>query len=172
MDLTLRSARRGDAPALARLGAESFVAKFGHMYDPRDLAVFLEHAHSEAAVEAQIADAKLRYCLADADGALVGYCKLGLDGGWPEHARGQRVIELKQLYTAPAATGQGIGGRLMEWALAEARLRDADEIQLSVWSGNEGAQRFYARYGFVKVADITFRVGAQVDEEYLFSRLL
>jgi ribosomal protein S18 acetylase RimI-like enzyme len=45
-------------------------------------------------------------------------------------------------------------------------------MQLSVWSGNEGAQRFYARYGFAKVADVTFRVGEQVDHEFLFSRML
>src|SRR3546814_3681949 len=34
--------------------------------------------------------------------------------GWPEHARGRQVIELKQLYTDPETTGQGIGARLMD----------------------------------------------------------
>ena len=57
----------------------------------------------------------------------------------------------------------------MDWALTEARSRGADEIQLSVWSGNDGAQRFYARYGFVHVADVTFRVGSQLDDEFLLS---
>jgi ribosomal protein S18 acetylase RimI-like enzyme len=103
---------------------------------------------------------------------MAGYCKLGLTCGFPEHARGDRVIELKQLYTAPGMTGMGIGASLMVWALAEARARGHDEMQLSVWSGNEGAQRFYARYGFAKVADVTFRVGEQVDHEFLFSRML
>ena len=60
----------------------------------------------------------------------------------------------------------------MDWALTEARARGADEIQLSVFSGNEGAQRFYARYGFVKVADVTFRVGSHIDDEFLLSLLL
>ena len=48
----------------------------------------------------------------------------------------------------------------------------ADEIQLSVWSGNDGAQRFYRRYGFEKVADIDFWVGQQRDEEHLFAKML
>jgi len=61
---------------------------------------------------------------------------------------------------------------LMDWAMAVAAERNADEMQLSVWSGNDGAQRFYARYGFAKVADITFRVGEQLDEEFLFARML
>ena len=45
-------------------------------------------------------------------------------------------------------------------------------MQLSVWSGNDGAQRFYARHGFAKVADVTFRVGEQIDEEFLFARMI
>jgi ribosomal protein S18 acetylase RimI-like enzyme len=57
----------------------------------------------------------------------------------------------------------------MDWALSMARERGADEVQLSVWSENDGAQRFYARYGFAKVADITFAVGEQLDHEYLFA---
>jgi diamine N-acetyltransferase len=45
-------------------------------------------------------------------------------------------------------------------------------MQLSVWSGNVDAQRFYARHGFAKVADVTFRVGAQIDHEFLLARRL
>jgi len=171
-DLVLRAAGPADVGSLSRLATESFVAKFGHMYRPEDLAAFLEETHSPAAVAAEIANPARLCWLAEAAGALAGYCRLGLACGWPEHARGSHAIELKQLYTDPAATGMGIGARLMDWALAEARRRGADEVQLSVWSGNEGAQRFYARYGFGKVADIHFMVGTQRDEEFLFARML
>jgi ribosomal protein S18 acetylase RimI-like enzyme len=168
----LRSAAPGDIPALARLGSNSFVAKFGHLYQPQDLATFLETAFTLDAIAAELANPDRLYCLAEVAGKLAGYCKLGLICGFPEHARGSNTIELKQLYTDPALTGQGIGAALMDWAMAEARRRGADEMQLSVWSGNEGAQRFYARYGFAKVADITFRVGEQTDEEFLMAASL
>lgn len=168
----LRPALSADAAPLAALGRDSFVFKFGAMYRPEDLAAFLDQTHAEAVVAREIANPRVRYRLAEHDGALVGYCKLGLDCGWPEHARGNHTIELKQLYTAAGATGGGIGAALMEWALAEARALDADEIQLSVWSGNSGAQRFYYRYGFAKVADIHFWVGEQRDDEFLFARSL
>lgn len=167
--MILRPATPADAPALARLGRDSFIDKFGHMYRPEDLAAFLDEIHSDEAVAKEIADPSRLYRLVEEDGALLAYCKLGLGTGWPDHARGTKAIELKQLYTAPGLAGRGIGSALMDWALAEARARGADEIQLSVWSGNEGAQRFYARYGFEKIADITFRVGEQIDEEFLFA---
>lgn len=168
----LRPATPADVAALSRLGIDSFVAKFGHMYAQADLDFFLNETHSPEAVAAEIANPARLYCLAEQDGVLLGYCKMGLKCGFPEHARGGRVIELKQLYTAPQATGQGLGAKLMDWALGVAEAEGADEIQLSVWSGNEGAQRFYARYGLEKVADITFPVGEQIDEEFLFAKLL
>jgi ribosomal protein S18 acetylase RimI-like enzyme len=170
-DLILRPAVPADIPALSHLGTDSFVAKFGNMYTPEDLAAFLEEAHSESALAAELANPARLYRLATRDGALLAYCKLGLTCGFPEHARGQNVLELKQLYTAPQATGGGLGGALMDWAMAEFAARQADEVQISVWSGNHGAQRFYARYGFEKVADITFQVGEQLDEEFLFAKL-
>lgn len=168
-----RPATAADIPALAELGRESFVATFGHLYRSEDLARFLDGVHSEPAVAGELTNPLCLYRLAEGeDGALAGYCKLSLACGWPEHARGKEVIELKQLYTAPGHTGRGIGAALMDWALAEARARAADEIQLSVWSENHGAQRFYARYGFEKRADIHFRVGDQLDEEFLFAVML
>jgi ribosomal protein S18 acetylase RimI-like enzyme len=171
-ELTLRPASEADIPALSKLGIDSFIETFGHMYTPKDLATFLEEAHSPSALALEMANPNRLYRLATRDGALVGYCKLGLTCGFPDHARGQNVLELKQLYTAPGATGGGIGRALMDWAMEEFTERGADEVQLSVWSGNDGAQRFYARYGFAKVADITFRVGEQLDEEFLFARMM
>jgi ribosomal protein S18 acetylase RimI-like enzyme len=172
MTVRLRPALPADVPALARLGRDSFVAKFGTLYTPQDLAAFLEQTHAEPAVAVELANPERRYCLAEIDGRLVGYAKLGLACPWPDYARGAKAIEIKQFYTAPDMAGNGIGAALMDWSLGQARAEEADEIQLSVWSGNDGAQRFYARYGFEKVADITFRVGEQLDDEFLFSLLL
>ncbi len=169
----LRAPTPADVPALGALGRDSFVAKFGHLYDPEDLDPFLAATFGESAIAAELANPERLYCLAvAADGSLAGYCKLGLVCGWPKHARGHHTIELKQLYTAPGLTGMGIGGALMDWALAAAGAHRADEIQLSVWSENMGAQAFYARYGFAKVADVTFHVGRHIDHEFLFARML
>lgn len=171
-EVTLRAATEADIPALSRLGIDSFVAKFGHMYSAENLNAFLEEVHSEAAVAAELVNPDRLYRLAERDGKLLAYCKMGLKCGFPEYARGGNVIELKQLYTAPDALGGGIGGRMMDWAFAVAAERRADEMQLSVWSENLGAQKFYARHGFEKVADIFFMVGDHRDDEFLFARML
>lgn len=165
---TLHAPTQADVAALSQLGRDSFVEKFGHMYRPEDLAAFLDETHSPAAVAAELTHPERRYRLAYSAGALAGYCKLALPSTLAEYHDAVRPIEIKQLYTAPGMTGKGIGAALMDWALDEARAFGVDAVQLSVWSGNDGAQRFYARYGFAKAADITFAVGEQIDEEFLF----
>lgn len=171
-ELILRSATAADIPALSRLGTDSFVAKFGPMYRAEDLAVFLTQSYSQAVIAAELANPDRLYQLAERDGKLLAYCKLGLSCSFPQFARGSKVLELKQLYALSEATGMGIGGALMDWAMAEFAAREANEVQISVFSGNLDAQRFYRRYGFEKVGDVTFRVGTQLDAEFLFAKIL
>lgn len=167
--MILRPATPDDTAQLAQLGRDSFVAAFGHLYRAQDLNTFLEQAYSVDAVAAEIADPAITHCLAVADdGALAGYAKVCQPSPYAEHSDAARPMSLGQLYCHPACTGAGIGARLMDWVLAQARLRGCDAVQLSVWSENLGAQRFYARYGFAKIADIHFWVGAQRDDEYLY----
>jgi len=163
----LRSALPADAPAVAALGRDSFVAAFGHLYRADDLAAFLAEAYDATAVAAEIAASAFRHRLAEDEGRLVGFCKLRFPSPYGEHSDAARPLALQQLYADPAHTGQGIGARLMDWALAEAGALAADAIQLSVWSGNSGAQRFYGRYGFAKIAEIDFMVGSHRDDEFL-----
>ena len=170
--LILRAATPADIPALSWLAISSFIAKFGVLYNAADLQTFLSESLSEAALAAELANPARLYQLAEGAAGLLGFAKLGLSCGFPHYARGTRAMELKQLYTAPEATGQGIGGALMDWAMAQFAARGADEAHISVYSGNTGAHRFYERYGFEKVADITFKVGEQLDPEFLFARLL
>ena len=166
---TFRVPIDADVAALATLGRNSFTAAFAHLYAPEDLAAFLDATHDEAAVARRIASPNRVYRLAEAaDGELAGYCQLVLRDSFEPASAALRPITLSQLYCAGAATGSGLGSALMGWALAEARTRGADEMRLSVWAGNHGAQRFYGRYGFEHIADIGFWVGQQRDDEFLY----
>jgi diamine N-acetyltransferase len=169
MTVIYRSASPADAPALSELGATSFVDAFGDLYSKEDLSLFLESAYAPDVIAAEIANPDRVYRLAEEEGCLIGYCKLGLNGGFDHDFGGRRVLDLKQLYLRGGVTGKGLGSALMGWAIREARARNFDVVALSVYSGNHGGQRFYARHGFQKVADTYFMVGNQRDDEYLFA---
>lgn len=166
--MILRPATLADAPALAKLGVETFVAAFGDLYTPKDLADFIAEVHNPDAVAGEIAGDSCTHRLAEVDGALVAFCKLRYPSHYTAYSDARDPIELGQLYALPGHTGTGIGAKLMDWTLEVARERAHDAILLSVYAENFGAQRFYQRYGFAKIADITFRVGEQLDPEFLY----
>jgi ribosomal protein S18 acetylase RimI-like enzyme len=112
-------------------------------------------------------DPATRIAIAEAGGAMAGYALIHWPSDFQSESDAFHPLALHQLYCAPAMTGQGTGAALMEWALAQARALGCDAVQLSVWSENFAAQRFYARHGFSKIADIGFMVGSHRDDEYL-----
>ncbi|MXP15593.1 GNAT family N-acetyltransferase [Altererythrobacter confluentis] len=166
--MILRPALLADAPALAALGRASFCAAFDGLYSPADLAIFLTQSYATEKVAAEIASDRFLHCLAMDGDMLTGFCKLGLENQYADHSAARNPIILSQLYTAPEMTGAGIGAALMDWAMDVAHQQGRDAIQLSVYSENFGAQRFYQRYGFARIADIHFQVGSQLDEEFLY----
>jgi len=170
----LRAATPADAPALAELGRASFDAAFGHLYKPEDLAAFFAEYRTEAKFREHLADPPTMIRVAEVEGRLAAYCLIVRGHGFEERPepRPARPVFISQLYCDPAMTGRGLGAALIEWAIAEARAWGGDAVQLSVFSGNAGAQRFYRRYGFAHVADIDFWVGNHRDHEFLYELAL
>jgi GNAT superfamily N-acetyltransferase len=157
-----RDATTQDAAALAKLGAESFTATFGHLYAPDDLALFLQN-HTPAAWAAELANPAFAVRIAEAEGTPIGFAKLG-PPQLPFTPTGTPA-ELRQLYVLAPWHGAGVAAALMEWVIATARSRGADELFLSVFTDNHRARRFYARYGFEAVGTYAFMVGTHADED-------
>jgi diamine N-acetyltransferase len=172
--MQLRPATIADVPELAAVGRATFTDAFGHLYSPADLASFLAQWRSPERIAANIGDPATGVTVVEDGGEILAYCTTVYGKGFDERPdpKPVRPAYLAQLYCTQAATGRGIGAALMDDVVAEAQRRGCDAIQLSVFSGNQGAQRFYARYGFAKVADIHFQVGEQLDAEYLFEKQL
>lgn len=174
MPLAIRRATPADAAALARIGAETFTLTFGHLYRPEDLAAFLGESHSEAAYAKLLADARYGlWLLEDLAGGerarAVGFAVAG-PCGLPHPGVAAADGELKRLYVLPEVQNGGWGGRLFEEAVGWLQRGGPRRIWISVWSENYGAQRFYARHGFAKVAEYEFPVGEQRDIEFMYRR--
>jgi diamine N-acetyltransferase len=170
LTVTTRTPGTADAEALAALSQETFRDTFAHMTGEEDMALFFAAHKTTEAFARDIADPGQRLRIAEADGVMIGYCKIGLDcdfEDWPAHSGKQ--VALKELYIRSGHQGKGVAQRLMDWALDVGREAEAAEMVLTVWSGNHRAQAFYRKYGFDWVADTIFMTGNQRDEEYIFA---
>lgn len=165
----IRRAEPADAEAMTALAAATFIETFGHLYPPEDLVPFLAEVYSVEKTRAGLADPAQAFWLVEADGRPVGHALAGpCDLPHPDVTPACR--ELKRLYLFKAWQGGGLGGRLLEEALAWMEHDGPRRLWIGVWSLNHGAQRFYGRRGFKKVGEYEFPVGRVRDREFILSR--
>jgi ribosomal protein S18 acetylase RimI-like enzyme len=169
MTIHYRDAGPGDAAALDRIFDTSFCDAFAHLYSPDDLDSFLS-SFGIADWEAQLRDPAFAFRIAEADDAPVGYVKLG-PMKLPIETSGSALL-LDQLYVLKEHHGAGIARELMDWAIEEARRRDARELYLTVYIENDRARRLYDRYGFEAVGRYDFMVGKQADHDVIMRKTL
>ena len=164
--IAYRDATLDDALAIDALFRQGFIDTFAHLYDPKDLAAFFA-GFTQAAWRAR--DRRSRLRLPPRRGGRRAR-RLS-----PKSPRSRcrssppgRRSELRQLYVLKApGTAAGIAPVLMDWVLAEARRRGAEELYLSVFTDNHRAKSFYARYGFEAVGPYIFMVGNHADEDII-----
>lgn len=169
LETTVRRVTLDDASRMAKLGAETFTETFGHLYSPQDLQHFLEESHSEAAWAAKLAKAGMAVWLAEIDDTPTGFiavgpCKLPVKNLEPDAG------EVQQLYVLKTHHNLKLGSRLMDIGMQWLEEQGFMPLYVGVWSENEGAQRFYRRYGFEKFGEYGFPVGDTIDREFIMKR--
>lgn len=170
--LSVRRADANDADALTSVSRDTFVETFGHLYTPEDLAWHLDHAYAAEkyrdALEEQGAAAWL---LEDEAGNVAGYAFAG-PCGLPHDDVQPGDLELKRLYLRRSQHNGGWGAKLFAEAEDWMRRNGPAAIWIGVWSGNEGAQRFYARHGYEKAGEYLYPVGEARDLEFILRKIL
>lgn len=141
-DILFRDATADDLPTIVALLADDELGKAREdaslPLDPRYLAAF----------EAIAADPNQRQIVADLDGRVVGTMQLSFlpgiasRGGW----RGQ----IEAVRIASDLRSQGLGRRMIEWAVDRCRERGCGMAQLTSQSSRIDAHRFYERMGWIK----------------------
>lgn len=172
--MTVRFATLADVPELSALAqrtfVETFVEELGVPYPKADLEHHLEHAYGLAATERLVRDPALLFQVVQPPEAglvayvLAGACQLPHPEARPTHG------ELRRLYVAHQHHGLGYGRLLMHAAFGWLEERFEPPTWIGVWSGNLKAQAIYQRYGFEKVGEYDYPVGAWLDHELILRR--
>ncbi|MBK8482281.1 MAG: GNAT family N-acetyltransferase [Proteobacteria bacterium] len=144
--LTLRRAEQVDWPALRSLWQE-LDRTHGELQPGFFRAPPLARAQREFV--ARLADPTQALLVAERAGVVLGAVRLQVfdtpRSGW---ARARRRGYLDDLIVAVGARRAGVGERLLAAAIEACRERGADQVVLTVWQGNDAADRIYRRLGF------------------------
>lgn len=164
----LREAGVSDAPALALIGAASFLESFaGIIAGDAIIGHCARHHQADAYADLLAHGAQAWLTEAAEGGAPIGYALLGA----PDLALAQAGdVELKRIYTLSRFHGSGMGAALMDQVVRAAA--GHQRLLLGVYHGNERALKFYAKQGFERVGTRQFQVGTRLYDDYILARPL
>ncbi len=166
-EIALRLCVPGDEEALALVGAATFLETFAGLLSGPDILAHCRVQHAAAQYAAWVADANYRLCLAEVHGAPVGFAVLS-PADLPV-AVTPEDIELKRIYLLHRFQGGGLGRRLLEWSVAQARSLKKKRLLLGVKADNTAALAFYDRVGFTRIGERKFLVGTMMCDDYILS---
>lgn len=86
------------------------------------------------------------FFIAELDGEKIGCMQINLLQGLA--GRGRLRAQLEGVHIRADQRGQGLGGEMIEWAIAFAKSKGAGMVQLTSSKNRPEAHRFYERLGF------------------------
>ncbi len=166
-EIALRECVPGDEEELALVGAATFLETFAGLLTGPDIVAHCRVQHAADTYAAWLADPEYKLCLAELNGAPVGFAVLSP----PDLPVAMTTddIELKRIYLLHRFQGGGLGRRLLEWSAAQARSLGKRRLLLGVKADNTAALAFYDRVGFVRIGERKFLVGTMLCDDYILS---
>jgi ribosomal protein S18 acetylase RimI-like enzyme len=164
----LREAGVHDAPALALIGAATFLESFAGVIAGDAIIAHCARHHQADAYAALLEKGARAWLVEAADGgAPLGYALLGQ----PDLAVAREGdVELKRIYSLSRFHGSGIGPALMAAVVAAAA--GHQRLLLGVYQGNRRALNFYKKQGFSQIGTRQFQVGPRLYDDYILARPL
>ena len=139
--ITIRHARRDDVGVIvAMLADDPLGSGRERLEDPVPASYFRAFEALEHASHIQLVVAE------DEDGAVIGCLQLCILPGLSSQGASRGLIE--DVRIATHYRSRGVGEKIVQWAVAEARAKGCVLVELLTHSTRVDAQRFYARLGF------------------------
>jgi len=163
MVLTVSAAAAADAADLAAVAAATFPLACPPTADRAHVAAHIADSLSRERFEGHLRDPDSVVLAARHNGEIIGYAMA---------IRGADTVELSKIYVALAHHGTGAAAALMRACLDWAAETGAATVWLGVNQGNERAQRFYRKHGFVVTGTRAFRLGPGIENDFVMTRRL
>ncbi|MBR0818547.1 GNAT family N-acetyltransferase [Bradyrhizobium liaoningense] len=138
--VSIRPARREDVAAIVAMLADDHLGRARErVEDPLPASYYLAFERVER-------DQNLTLVVAESEGRVVGCLQLAILPGISTQGGIRGLLE--DVRVASDCRSRGIGEQLVQWAVAEAKARGCNLVELLTHQTRTDAQRFYKRLGF------------------------
>lgn len=168
MNLVIHQATEKDAALIADLSRQTFTETFAAQNTAENMEKFLREQFSCDMLMAEVGAPGNTFFIASASNKPAGYARLHESQADAHFNK----IEIARLYATAAMIGKGVGKALMQACIQFAQEQGKQRVYLGVWEKNYRAQQFYTAWGFEKVGGHDFRLGNDIQHDWVMEKNL
>ncbi|WP_025563970.1 GNAT family N-acetyltransferase [Psychromonas sp. SP041] len=105
------------------------------------------------------------------DAKLAGFLKLNVDSAQTDIFDAE-ALEVEKIYILKDFLSQGLGKKLISFAIERAIEQNKKYLWLGVWEHNFPALTFYQKMGFEQFGEHDFNMGGDIQKDLLLKRVL
>lgn len=163
MNISISKVNSDNISKIQQVAKEAWPVAFADILTPQQISYMMGMMYSDEALINQIEELKHHFFIAKIDSIPIGYISI-------EHnCEESNKTKIHKLYLLPEYQKMGVGHRLYECAMSEAKLNGDLAILLNVNKYNKKAISFYNRVGFTVVKEEIIDIGnGFVMDDYVF----
>ncbi len=169
--MKLKECNQNDLRQILEIGIETYYDTFHLLNNEETMSLYLKEAFNEIKIQNELNNPDSRFFLLFYEKKPAAYLKINFypvqtDLNDPES------LELERIYVKSEYKGKGFGKLLINHTIKIAKEKKCDYVWLGVWEKNEAALAFYKKMGFVIAGQHSFRMGNELQQDYILKKKL
>lgn len=160
-----------DLPILKIIGRQTFYDAFISQNSVENMADYLDKSFNDEKLEAELNEPNSSFYFAKYNDEIIGYLKINFAMAQTD-LKDKEALEIERIYVLKDFQGQKIGTRLLNFTIKIAKRTNLKYIWLGVWDENKRAISFYQKHGFKVFSSHSFKMGDDIQTDFLMKRLV
>jgi ribosomal protein S18 acetylase RimI-like enzyme len=171
IDLKIIKLNTDNLEELVNISKITYANSFSNENTLENMQHYLDSSFNSKKLKQELANNESEFYFAKRDFETSGYLKFNF-GNAQNDLKEINGMELERIYVLKSFQGKKIGKFLLNFTIEIAKKRKLDYVWLGVWDKNVKAIEFYKRNGFKIIGTHPFKMGNDIQTDYIMKRTI
>lgn len=151
---------------LKKISLQTFIDAFAAQNNVENFSFYLETAFSDEKLRKELTNENSTFYFVKNNDEILGYLKVNFGNAQTDFKKSDGM-EIERIYVLKDFQGQKLGAKMLTFAINIAAKAKMKYIWLGVWDKNVRAISFYEKHGFEIFSSHPFKMGDEIQTDYL-----
>ena len=166
IDLELLKLNLENLDELMEISSTTFTNSFSNENTPENMRSYLRDSFNRKKLKKELMNSSSEFYFSKFKNKTSGYLKINF-GNAQTDIKEYSGMELERIYVLKKYQGKRIGQFMIDFTIQVAKKRNVEYLWLGVWERNTKAIGFYEKNGFKIVDSHPFKMGNEIQTDYI-----